>query len=668
MTKQIITKIFYSLDEIFHPSSFAVLKTRLRLALRTCCRLSFVSRPLRTVACCSVVLSLSAFALAGDLTVDNLTVSNEASVFGAVNIKSGVVVITNEASATGGTITTNGNYRIHTFTNIGATNFTVSGGSLVCDVLVIAGGGGGGGWIGGGGGGGGVIFTNRTLSGEYMVTVGAGGHGGYSVNGGGDPNYPTYGSSGSNSCLGDLIALGGGAGGGSYDIRNGFSGGSGGGGGVASGAGIGADGTSGQGNKGGNGYEAWSSADAGGGGGGSGGEGVIGAANHGGNGGAAYFSSLAGVTNSYAGGGGGGTTASGGTIGYGGGTTIDANKGGGGDGGKQTHGASGLDNTGGGGGAGAYNSTTNLSNGGNGGSGIVIVRYTTIVSSNINTLSLSSNGISQANESGTNTFMGKVGMGTNNPAEQLHVAGNVRVDGTNIVSVMVIGGESRTNWPSVAVGSLMAENNLSELIDKAAARTNLGLGSAATNNVAAFDPAGAANSVSTSLVSQINAHVMTSNNPHNVTASQVGALGTNGGILNGTNVFLGKVGVGVNPPMESLHVVGNARIDGTNIVSAMTLGGITRIDWPSVAAGGLAAANNLSDLPDKSTARANLGLGTIVTNDASAFLRPNGNGSYLTGITATQVGALSTNGGAVNGTILVLAPSGDIPMGTFTNR
>ncbi len=50
-------------------------------------------------------------------------------------------------SATGGTITESGGYRIHTFTSSG--DFVVSGGSLNVEYLIVAGGGGGGASIGG---------------------------------------------------------------------------------------------------------------------------------------------------------------------------------------------------------------------------------------------------------------------------------------------------------------------------------------------------------------------------------------------------------------------------------------------------------------------------------------------------------------------------------------
>jgi len=65
-------------------------------------------------------------------------------------------------SATGGTVTTSGDYKIHTFTSVGSTNFVVSSVGTAPNntfqVLIVAGGGGGGGqYVGGGGGGGGVI-------------------------------------------------------------------------------------------------------------------------------------------------------------------------------------------------------------------------------------------------------------------------------------------------------------------------------------------------------------------------------------------------------------------------------------------------------------------------------------------------------------------------------
>ena len=102
-------------------------------------------------------------------------------------------------TATGGTITCSGDYRIHTFTGPGALCVSCAGnvcGSTTVDYLVLAGGGGGGQWYGGGGGAGGYRFSNGTASGcysagpsplgasalpvsvqPYTITVGAGGVG-----------------------------------------------------------------------------------------------------------------------------------------------------------------------------------------------------------------------------------------------------------------------------------------------------------------------------------------------------------------------------------------------------------------------------------------------------------------------------------------------------------
>jgi len=268
---------------------------------------------------------------------------------------------------TGGTITTTGSYRVHTFTS--SSSFVVPSGVTLSDVeyLVIAGGGGGGStnYSGGGGGAGGYrnsvvgessggsssAEARLTLSANtYTVTVGGGGPGSNSGNG----------VSGSNSVFGSITSTGGGYGGGGIG-QNGASGGSGG---ASSGnwsTPTAASGTSGQGTSGGIGANA-SPGYGGGGGGGAGTSGGNATASVSGNGGNGLSSSITGSSVTRAGGGGGGTES--GTIGTGG-------SGGGGNGADYpANGGSGTANTGSGGG-GADTSAS----GGNGGSGIVIVRY-----------------------------------------------------------------------------------------------------------------------------------------------------------------------------------------------------------------------------------------------------------------------------------------------------
>lgn len=261
--------------------------------------------------------------------------------------------------ATGGTITTDGDYTLHTFTSSGSFEVT---GTMECEILVVGAGGGGGCYWGGGGGGGGVVHATANLAtGTYTVTVGSGGAGG-------DPLGTTHGGSGVDSSFDSISANGGGYG--AYAAVGG-NGGSGGGGGSAGGSspvggsavgpglgfGGGTSGSTGQGYP-------------GGGGGGAGSAGANAASAQGGNGGNGVGVSITGTYTFYGGGGGGGIrTGTGGSGGLGGGASA-------GNGGVGfTPGAAGTANTGGGGAGGSGQAADNTQTGGAGGSGVVIVRY-----------------------------------------------------------------------------------------------------------------------------------------------------------------------------------------------------------------------------------------------------------------------------------------------------
>ncbi len=292
-------------------------------------------------------------------------------------------------SATGGSIATCGDFKIHTFTGPGT--FCVSAGSgsiAVADYRVVAGGGAGGAVSGGGGAGGGHRTNYPSgcsgipiSAGAYPITVGAGG----------TAQSNNFGNSGSNSIFSIITSAGGGGGGGGGDgpgpgDNTGRSGGSGGGGGGSGPDGSGANpGGSGntpsvsppQGNNGGPSSPSPASGIRhGGGGGGSGATGGTSPTpNRGGFGGNGTANSITNSSVTYAGGGGGGSrnpsfgssgpSAPGGSGGGG--------KGGGGpDGGA--NGAAGGTNQGGGGGGGQYTNGSS-DTGSNGGSGIVIIRY-----------------------------------------------------------------------------------------------------------------------------------------------------------------------------------------------------------------------------------------------------------------------------------------------------
>mgnify|MGYP005989803749 FL=1 len=275
-------------------------------------------------------------------------------------------------AASGGTITTSGDFKIHTFNSSGTFTVTNAGnacGSNTVDHLVVAGGGGGGGdWSGGGGGGGyRESFPNPATGGTpvsaqgYPITVGGGGAAG---------NNTTRGTSGGNSVFSSITSAGGG-GGGADNFRNpsgpctssdpdyydddGVAGGSGGGGAIDGSGGAGntppvspAQGFAGANGCRSNGLQ----------GGGGGGASETGQTQAGGDGRA---SSINGSSVTRGGGGGGARNGSTGAGGAGGGGV-------GGNAGNCS--SAGSANTGGGGGA-----MNGPNNGNAGGSGVVIVRY-----------------------------------------------------------------------------------------------------------------------------------------------------------------------------------------------------------------------------------------------------------------------------------------------------
>jgi len=291
-------------------------------------------------------------------------------------------------AATGGTVSTSGDYKIHTFTGDG--NFVVSavgnsvGGGAAVDYLVVAGGASGGGDRGGGGGAGGLRYfadpSNNPQSGNpgsplnapagitvtaqtYPITVGGGG----AASSGGQE-----GNNGSNSSFATITSTGGGAGGGCQGGTNtGAPGGSGGGGRDASYAG-------GNGNtppvsppQGNNGGTSPTSNNQAGGGGGAMAAGGVGTSGGGGGGAGAGLTGF-GASNGecssckqyFAGGGSGGTNC---------GPARTGGLGGGGDSpaGTPSVGTAGAANTGGG--SGGNNNNTNSGNAG--GKGIVVIRY-----------------------------------------------------------------------------------------------------------------------------------------------------------------------------------------------------------------------------------------------------------------------------------------------------
>ena len=305
-------------------------------------------------------------------------------------------------AATGGTVTTSGNFKIHTFTGDGCFVVSTAGnsaGSNRVDYLVIGGGGAGGAHggdgatTGGGGGAGGYRESSGASSGCYTVSPRGACVPGLlvpattypiTVGGGGTSNFPGHSSpssQGSNSVFSTITSAGGGGGDGAkLSCEGGANKGKGGsGGGGSAGIPTGYAGDSGntppvsppQGTDGGDGHAPKQ---------GGGGGGAINAGSPGnpptavpgntgrGGGGIGATSSISGTPVQRAGGGGGANT------------DVPANggAGGGGNGPPSSSGgigSAGTANTGGGGGGGPHGYPSPTSNGGAGGKGLVIIRY-----------------------------------------------------------------------------------------------------------------------------------------------------------------------------------------------------------------------------------------------------------------------------------------------------
>ena len=82
--------------------------------------------------------------------------------------------------ATGGTVTTDGDYKVHTFTGDGTFEVTKLGNTGTIDIIIVGGGGGGAAQHGGGGGAGGYrSFTGESVTEtSYSIVIGGGGSGG----------------------------------------------------------------------------------------------------------------------------------------------------------------------------------------------------------------------------------------------------------------------------------------------------------------------------------------------------------------------------------------------------------------------------------------------------------------------------------------------------------
>ena len=184
-----------------------------------------------------------------------------------------------------------------------------------------------------------------------------------------------------------------------------------------------------------------------------------------------------------------------------------------------------------------------------------------------------------------------------------------------------------------ATGALLAINNLSDLVSLPAARSNLGLGTAATHDTTYFDLAGAAAAVlATSLQMAQNladlSNVVTARN----------------------NLGLGSAATQPSSAFDPAGA-GSAAVSAIPTASSSVRGLLASADWstfngkqPALGFTPLNPANNLSEVT-ASTARSNLGLGTAATHASGDFDASGAAAAAVAGIpnaSATATGLLAS--------------------------
>ena len=218
--------------------------------------------------------------------------------------------------------------------------------------------------------------------------------------------------------------------------------------------------------------------------------------------------------------------------------------------------------------------------------------------------------------------------------------GNVIVaDSTGLPA---IDGSQLTGVTGTDSTKLAIANNLSDLNSASTARTNLGLGTAATSASSDFL------AVSNNLSDLNNAVTARTNLGLGTAATSASsdflAVSNNLSDLNNAVTARTNLGLGTVATLDTGVANGNVIVaDSTGLpaIDGSQLTGVTATDSTK-----LAIANNLSDLNNAVTARTNLGLGTVATLDtgvangnvivADATGLPAIDGSQLTGITATD--------------------------------
>ncbi|AZZ37203.1 hypothetical protein CIK05_10535 [Bdellovibrio sp. qaytius] len=219
---------------------------------------------------------------------------------------------------------------------------------------------------------------------------------------------------------------------------------------------------------------------------------------------------------------------------------------------------------------------------------------------------------------------------------------------------------------SAGVGTLLAANNLSDLVSATAARNNLGLGSYATRSslvssdvttALGFTPANAASAGITTLNGSSSATQTFTNGATGTAPLFATANGVH--TLNIPLASAGSVTAGLLSNADYLSFSG--KITSSAVSIAQVLGYIPAASG-SVGVGTLLAANNLSDVVSATVARNNLGLGSLAQLNFVDLSTSQASGTLAIARLPTFSGDVSSVSGSNS---LTLITTGVVP-GTYT--
>ena len=223
--------------------------------------------------------------------------------------------------------------------------------------------------------------------------------------------------------------------------------------------------------------------------------------------------------------------------------------------------------------------------------------------SDVNALAIANN-LSDLNNAGT----ARTNLGLGTAATKDHGTANGELVILDAVGLPAVDGSQLTNITATDNTKLAIANNLSDLNNAGTARTNLGLGTAATKDH------GTANGELV-ILDAVGLPAVDGSQLTNVTGTDSTKLAIANNLSDLNNVTTARTNLGLGTAATKDHGTANGELVILDAVGLPAVDGSQLTNVTGTDSTKLAIANNLSDLNNAGTARTNLGLGTAATLD-----------------------------------------------------